>query len=344
MRKIARHLDGDAQDLSQIPLDFAKAPPFHRKVYAALLSVPSGKTVTYAELARRAGSPGAVRAVGQAMAKNPIPIVVACHRVLAAGNGAGGFSAPGGTATKTRLLAIEGVRLGPDEPLFTGSSPRLPFDVDEAVGVVSKGDAKLARLIAKVGPFGLKLKQTEGAFAALAESIVYQQLNGKAAATILGRVKVLFGVTGSGPRTPTGSRPSSDGFFSPHHVLAAKDADLRAAGLSRAKQLALRDLAEKAEAGLVPTLPALSAMSDEEIVQALLPIRGIGRWTVEMMLIFRLGRPDVLPLGDYGVRQGFQRTFGTKELPTAAQMERRGEKWRPYRTVASWYLWRALEL
>jgi 3-methyladenine DNA glycosylase/8-oxoguanine DNA glycosylase len=177
-------------------------------------------------------------------------------------------------------------------------------------------------------PFSLKLKRTEGAFLALAEAIVYQQLHGKAAATILGRVRELLG----------------DPAFTPRHVLGAKEAALRACGLSGAKYAALRDLAEKSENGVVPPLPALEKMSDDEIVERLTQVRGIGRWTVEMLLIFRLGRPDVFPVTDFGVRQGFKITFKTKGLPEPAQMHRRGEKWRPFRSVASWYMWRAVEL
>lgn len=332
MRRAARHLEGDVQDFGDARLDFSGVPPFRAKVYEALRGVRAKETVTYAELAARAGSPAALRAVGQAMAKNPIALIVPCHRVLAAGDRTGGFSAHGGAATKARILACEGVTLGDKkdhEPLFASESREaLPYDPDAARRHLTAADPKLGALIEKVGPFALRLKQTDGAFAALAESIVYQQLNGKAAATILGRVKALF---------------PSRVFFTPRDLIAAKDEELRGAGLSRSKLAALRDLAAKAEDGTVPTLPALAKMTDDEIVERLTVVRGIGRWTVEMLLIFRLGRPDVLPVADYGVRQGFKRVFKTRELPTADQMTRRGEKWRPFRSVASWYLWRALE-
>jgi 3-methyladenine DNA glycosylase/8-oxoguanine DNA glycosylase len=127
-------------------------------------------------------------------------------------------------------------------------------------------------------------------------------------------------------------------------VVGLPDSVLRQAGLSRSKLAAIRDLAEKVLAGQVPTLPQLRRMSDEEIVEKLIAIRGVGRWTVEMLLIFRLGRPDVLPITDYGVRKGFGLVFQSGKLPDTAQMARRGERWRPFRSVASWYLWRALEL
>jgi DNA-3-methyladenine glycosylase II len=165
-------------------------------------------------------------------------------------------------------------------------------------------------------------------YEALFESIVYQQLSGKAAATILGRVKTAL----------------ADGAFpAPDVVLAAPDETLRAAGLSRAKTAAVKDLAAKTRSGHVPPLAKLRRMDDDAIVEHLTAIRGIGRWTVEMMLIFRLGRPDVLPVHDYGVRNGFRIAYGKRALPTPKQLAAFGERWRPHRTVASWYLWRAVE-
>src|SRR5262249_5598428 len=158
--------------------------------------------------------------------------------------------------------------------------PRFPYDAEEARRHLAAADPKLGALIERVGPFTMRLKETEGAFLALAESIVYQQLHGKAAATILGRVRALFG----------------GGAFTPSDVIGAKDEDLRACGLSRSKLAALRDLAEKSESGAVPPLPTLEKMTDDAIVEHLTRVRGIGRWTVEMLLIFRMGRPDVLPV------------------------------------------------
>ena len=325
--RVQRHLAGDLQDLSAVRVDLSRVPAFHAKVYAVLRTIPPGSTVTYADLARAAGSPGAVRAVGQSMAKNPVPVLVPCHRVLGANGRPGGFSAYGGVATKARLLATEGRAIAP-EPLFAGGAPELPYDRARAVAHLSAADPGLGALIARVGPFTMRLKQTEGAFLALAESIVYQQLHGKAAATILGRIRALYG----------------GGAFTPRDILRTADESLRSCGLSRAKLAALRDLAEKSEGGVVPPLSALETMSDDAIVETLTTVRGIGRWTVEMLLIFRMGRPDVLPVTDYGVRQGFQVTFKTRALPDPRKMTKRAEKWRPYRSVASWYLWRAVEL
>jgi DNA-3-methyladenine glycosylase II len=165
-------------------------------------------------------------------------------------------------------------------------------------------------------------------FDALAESIAYQQLNGKSAATIWARVRALY------PKTK---------WLDPGKVLATPDEKLRAAGLSRSKVAALKDLAAKTIDGTVPSGRALLRMSDEEIISRLTAVRGIGRWTVEMLLLFDLGRPDVWPVDDYGVRKGFAKTFGKRKLPKPKELMKLGEKWRPYRSVAAWYFWRALE-
>src|SRR5216117_464644 len=165
-------------------------------------------------------------------------------------------------------------------------------------------------------------------FDALAESIAYQQLSGKAAATIFGRVRALY------PRRK---------YLDPKKILVTPDETFRAAGLSRAKIAALKDLAAKTIDGTVPSARALSRMSDDEIVARLITVRGIGRWTVEMLLLFDLGRPDVWPVHDYEVRKGFAKTFGRRKLPTPKELMKFGERWRPYRSVAAWYFWRALD-
>jgi O-6-methylguanine DNA methyltransferase len=307
-------LGGEARDLSSIPLDMDGVPAFHRRVYEAARAVPAGATLSYGEIAARIGSPGSARAVGQALGKNPFAVVVPCHRVLAAGGKLGGFSAPGGVTTKQRMLEIEREPSG--------------FDASAAVRHLRRADAELARVIDAVGPCRLELKATASVFEALAEAIVYQQLTGKAAATIHGRFAALF------PK----KRPT------PAAVAKADVEALRGAGLSGAKVLALKDLAERCGRGEVPSLEEARRTSDEALVAQLTKVRGVGRWTAEMLLVFRLGRPDVLPLDDYGIKQGFARAFGLPELPSRAELEQRGERWRPYRTAASWYLWRALEL
>jgi O-6-methylguanine DNA methyltransferase len=318
-------LRGEPSDLSGVALDMTSVPPFHRRVYEAARGIAPGATLSYGEIAAHIGSPLAARAVGQALGRNPFAIVVPCHRVLAAGGKAGGFSASGGVATKLRMLSIEGS--GPRQvSLFQGG---FAFDPDAAVEHVRGSDPTLARLIDAVGPFRMKLAGTQSLFVALAQAIVYQQLNGKAAATIFGRVCALF------PHAPDGPRPE--------HVLRMSDDKLRGAGLSRSKLLSLRDLARKSSDGEIPTLDEVHRMESEAIVERLTAVRGIGRWTVEMLLMFRLGRPDVLPTDDYGIRKGFALTFKKRELPSRKDLEKRGARWKPFRTVASWYLWRAVE-
>ena len=322
--RVVTLLRGEATDLNQIALDMAHLAPFQRRVYEFARTIQSGKTLSYGEVASRIGAPGAARAVGTALRKNPFAIVVPCHRVVAAGGKPGGFTANGGVETKLRMLQIEQKQRG----LFDGDGV-FGFDLEVAVATLRAADPKLRRLIDRVGPCRMQLKTTPSIFAALAESIVYQQLNGKAAATIFARVRALF--------------PRARGALSAAQVLAASEAELRSAGLSNAKYLALRDLAERTQAGSIPTLARIQKLSDEEIITRLTEVRGIGRWTVEMLLMFRLGRPDVLPVDDFGVRKGYSIAFGTPEMPAKAELEARAERWRPYRTVASWYLWRATD-
>ncbi len=320
-------LRGESSDLSSVLLDMTGVPPFHRRVYEAARAIPPGTTRSYGELAAMLGSPGAARAVGQALGRNPFAIVVPCHRVLAAGGRIGGFSANGGVATKLRLLSIEGVAASRAEALFDGDGV-LGFDPEVATAHV-RADDGIARLVEAVGPLRIRVDRTPSIFVALAEAIVYQQLTGRAAAAIFARVRALFPHSHHGP--------------TPEQILRASDEKLRSAGLSRPKLLSLRDLARRTVDGELPTLAEVQRMDDDEVVDQLTVVRGIGRWTVEMLLIFRLGRPDVLPSDDYGVRKGFAAMVGASKLPTRGELEAYGERWRPYRTVASWYLWRAAE-
>jgi len=187
---------------------------------------------------------------------------------------------------------------------------------------------RMAELIGRSRRYNITPAVLIRPFDALAESIAYQQLSGKAAATIFGRVRALY------PKRK---------WLDPEQLLATSDETLRAAGLSRAKTAALKDLAAKTIDGTVPSGRALIRMTDDEIITRLTTVRGIGRWTVEMLLLFDLGRLDVWPIDDYGVRKGFAKTFGRRKLPTPKQLMKFGEKWRPYRSVAAWYFWRALD-
>jgi len=189
-------------------------------------------------------------------------------------------------------------------------------------------DPRMAQLIARSLRYSVKPGKLIRPFDALAESIAYQQLSGKAAATIWKRVRALY------PRRK---------YLDPKQILETPDEMLRAAGLSRSKVAAVKDLAAKTIDGTVPSARRLARMSDEEIIARLITVRGIGRWTVEMLLLFDLGRPDVWPVDDYGVRKGFAKTFGKRKLPKPKQLMKLGEKWRPHRSVAAWYLWRALD-
>jgi len=205
----------------------------------------------------------------------------------------------------------------------------LAYDPDVACRHLTAADPRLGALIARAGAFTMRPEPTQSLFAALVESIVYQQLSGKAAETILGRVVALY-------------RPRR--FPRPVDILETPVERLRAAGLSAAKAAAVKDLAARTLDGTVPSMARVRRMSDAEIIERLTTVRGIGRWTVEMLLLFRLGRPDVLPLGDLGVRKGFARAFNRRALLDPLVLSRRAERWRPYRSVASWYLWRALDL
>src|SRR5947209_5448108 len=190
-------------------------------------------------------------------------------------------------------------------------APRPPsYDIPQAIQELSAADKKLARLIERAGPFTLKLRSTQSPFEALLRAIVYQQLHGKAAETIHRRLLDSFA-----PITGTDHLTGETVHFTAQHMLDAPNEQLRAAGLSHNKALAVRDLAAKTLDGTVPTLAKIRRMTDEEIVEHLTAVRGIGRWTVELMLMFRLGRPDVLPTSDYGVRKGFALTFGTLKVP-----------------------------
>jgi 3-methyladenine DNA glycosylase/8-oxoguanine DNA glycosylase len=215
------------------------------------------------------------------------------------------------------------------------------LDHTSACEHLTRVDRQLAKIIARSGPCHLQQETTQSIFEALLESIIYQQLNGKVAATITARVKALFPENTKRIRTRRGL---VDGFPTPEQILAASEEHLRSAGLSRAKMLAIRDLAAKALDGTVPTVKQAHKMSDEELIERLDSVRGIGRWTVEMLLMFRLGRPDILPVGDYGVRKGFAKMRKLAELPKPKELMAYGERWKPYRSVASWYMWRAAEM
>jgi DNA-3-methyladenine glycosylase II len=202
-----------------------------------------------------------------------------------------------------------------------------PVDAEHVMRELSRMDRHLARVIRRVGSFPTKRPKPQQPFASLLQAIVYQQLAGAAAAPIFGRVKAL----------------GASGFPTPEEILRLDETKLRGAGLSRQKIAAVKDLAAKALDGTVPTLAKLRRMSEEDVHERLIQVRGIGEWSVQMFLMFRLGRPDVLPIHDLGIRKGFQIVYGHKDVPKPEIILEHGERWRPYRSIASWYLWRAVD-
>lgn len=205
----------------------------------------------------------------------------------------------------------------------------LPYDIDAACQHLSTADPVLARHVAATGKCTLSVSPLESTFEGLLRAIVYQQLSGKAAATIYGRVRALIN---EGDALPTAAA-----------FRTLDDDALRGAGLSRAKLRAARDLADRVAGGILPTAEQLASMPPDEIHASLQEVRGVGPWTVQMLLIFRLGHPDILPLNDLGIRKGFQRLYGIPDLPGPDTLTSQAEAWRPYRSVASWYLWRAAD-
>lgn len=209
---------------------------------------------------------------------------------------------------------------------MTAAAPIPPFDLTEAVKHLASRDEKLKFLIAETQPFRMDHDELVTPYEALLEAITHQSISGKAAATIFGRIKAL----GTNGRPPTAEE-----------MMKIRKPVLRKVGLSGAKAAAVKDLAAKTLSGIVPSLEEAHTLSDEELVKRLTSVRGIGAWTVEMFLIFRLGRPDVLPIHDLGVQKGWSITYGKKHKPKPKELLAFGERWRPYRTVASWYMWRA---
>ena len=205
---------------------------------------------------------------------------------------------------------------------------KLAFDLQAALRHLSERDEILKGLIAEARAFAIDAEAGQSPYEVLIEAIVYQSISGKAAATIYERIKAL----GENGRPPM-----------PEKMVMIPAAKLRKAGLSGAKVKAMKDLAKKALSGIVPTHDEAVKLSDEELVERLVSVRGIGAWTVEMFLIFRLGRPDVLPIHDLGVKKGWSVAYGKKHMPKPQELLKFGERWRPYRTVASWYMWRAFE-
>lgn len=316
-RQLVAHLSGKPQDFRRWPLKTEGLTDFCRQVYRAAQEIPSGRTLTYLQLAKKLGKPGAVRAVGGALGKNPFLLVVPCHRILAAGGKLGGFSAPGGGDTKHLLLAAEGWGT---ESLF---DPGMMSEAEEFL----RKCPKLGPIVEKVGPCPLQPLYPGSPFGALARAVLYQQLAGSAARAIENRVKTL----GSEP-FPTARELSELPFDS-----------LRAAGVSGPKIATLKALAQAVlEGHLQPD--ALHLLPDAQVEKEVSQVKGLGPWSAQMFLMFHLGRRDVFPVKDLGIRKGVQLLTGASELPGPEPMEKLAKRWAPYRTLAAWYLWRSLEL
>lgn len=322
IRKVKAHTKGHAQDFSEVPLSFSGISEFMLFVFQAARKIPSGTVMTYSELAGLIGKPNAARAVGNALRKNPIPLLVPCHRVIASSGKLGGFSAPGGLAAKVALLECEGVYLARPHALTT------PAQWRKAVSALQIQDEAFSKLVSSLQPLEFRPLLNQEPLTALISAIVSQQLSSKVAATILNRVNALV---------------SENGCPCPRKLLNTPDEDLRKAGLSFMKVSFLKDLAEKYLDGRLPPLEKLKRMSDEQIIKELTQIKGVGQWTTEMYLIFNLGRSDVFPTLDFGVRKAISQLFCLPSVPEPEAIERYGELWKPYRTVASLYLWHLLD-
>jgi len=312
-RRIKAHLRGKLDDFRDIPVDFGDGSEYAVKVLRALRRIGPGKVVTYGELARRTGRPGASRAVGRIMGANPVPLIVPCHRCMGADGSLTGFSAEGGQYLKAWLLHIEGYERNPEHA--------------EGLRHLARVDRKMRRVIDLVGPYQAVPDKPAPHWETLVTAIVHQQLSVKAGQTIAGRVRALT----DGPRYPE-----------PNAMAAFQPMALRSCGLSNAKVGYVQDLAARVDDGRL-NLASLSRKSDEAVIEELTKVRGIGEWSAHMYLIFRLGRLDILATGDLGLRMGAGKLYGLDEHATPAELTEIAEPWRPYRSIGSWYLWRALD-
>ncbi len=320
--RLRQHLSGRPQDFSAVPLDLSRGSASLRAVSEVLQGTPAGATAEAGALAAGlALSEAQLRAL---LARNPLPVLLPGHRVVGPAGRVGAWG--GGELLHERLLGLESMA---HPPLHARDGQPCAPRVEEALEHLRRRDPALGDVLQQVGPYRLALRRGHSPYEALARSIVGQQISGRAAQAILLRLASVFGTEGVPP---------------PDAIRQAPHRQLRAAGLSAGKARAFRDLAAHALAGEVPGWAVLRRWPDERILDTLMRIHGVGRWTVEMVLLFRLGRPDVLPLGDLGIRKGYARALGRGRLPSTRELQRRGWRWRPFRSVASWYLWRALEL
>ncbi len=313
VKRIKAHLGGQNDDFLDVPVQYPAVGDFSGKVLRRLRKVLPGDAVTYGELAALCGKPRAARAVGSIMGSNPVPLIIPCHRCMGKDGSLTGFSTEGGIDVKARMLFREG----------------YVANEEYAAGIahLCKVDPVLRRIIKVAGPYRALPDKPQPAWDSLITAIVHQQLSVKAGQTIASRVRNLT----SGPGFPT-----------PAEILPMKYENLRAAGLSNQKVSYVQDLAAKVDSGEL-NLKRLKKLSDEDVITELTKVRGIGRWSAQMHLIFHLGRLDVLPTGDLGLQVATARGYGFDEYATADELEKTGARWAPYRSMASWYLWRGLD-
>jgi methylated-DNA-[protein]-cysteine S-methyltransferase len=313
IRRLKAQLRGRRDDLRDIPVDLAGVGDFSRKVLLSLRGIGPGRTVTYGELAARSGKPRAARAVGRIMGANPVPLIVPCHRCVGAGGKLTGFSSEGGVMLKAQLLHAEGVVCNAEHA--------------RGMKTLARRDPVLRKLIRSQPPYTVIDEDKRSGYEILVVAIVHQQLSVKAGRTIAGRVRDLT----PGPDFPR-----------PEQMLAIPDADLRACGLSNMKVSFVKDLAARVADGRL-NLTTLHRLDDEAAIARLTEVKGIGRWSAQMHLLFHLGRLDIWAVDDLGLQKGAVLLYDLPEPVTKAAMEELGERWRPYRSIASWYLWRALD-
>jgi len=313
IRRIKSHLKGRNEGFLDVPVDLESVSEFSRRVLEELRRVPPGEIITYGELAARAGKPGAARAVGRVMGSNPVPLVIPCHRCLGQDGSLTGFSTEGGIGLKARMLQREG----------------YVADARYEAGLrhLRRVDPVLRKIIHRAGPYRPLPDKPEPPWDTLVSAIIHQQLSVKAGRTIAGRVRAL---------TP-GAR-----FPRPEEMLRVPTEDLRAVGLSTQKTSYVQDLAARVHDGTLG-LRGLRKLDDEAVIAELTRVRGIGRWSAQMHLIFHLDRLDVLPTADLGLKVGAGRFYGLADKATPLQLEKIAAPWAPYRSLGSWYLWRGLD-
>ncbi|MCP4291414.1 MAG: methylated-DNA--[protein]-cysteine S-methyltransferase [bacterium] len=309
IKRIKAHLKGKCEGFLDVPVVYPSKGEFSVTVLKQLRKIPPSKVVTYGELAARSGNPKAARAVGGIMGANPIPLIIPCHRCLGKDGSMTGFSTEGGIDLKSRMLFDEG----------------YVANTKYAAGMehLSKVDPVMRKIIKNAGPYRALPDKREPAWDALITAIVHQQLSIKAGITICKRVR---GLT------------SGKGYPTPVEILNMPPEDLRSVGLSNQKVSYVRNLATHIQDGTLK-LSRLKNLPDEAVIEELTKVKGIGRWSAQMHLIFHLDRLDVLPTGDLGLLIGAAKAYRLNEKATVAQLEEIAEKWVPYRSMGSWYLW-----